>query len=109
MSVADLGAPIRAFPPWLQTWPRRYAFALLAVTAATVVRFLLGLGFGLLPPFVVFFPTIILVALLAGFWPAILAILLSAASAAAFFWTPLNLFGINRLRDIVSLGLFCGI
>lgn len=106
MSSANPREPIGTFAPWLRTSPRRYGFALLAVLVATLARYGLGLALGLLPPFVLFFPTIIVVALLAGFGPGIFATLLSAASVGYFFWAPLNLYGVSRVRDIIGLGLF---
>ena len=106
MSIADPRAHISTFQHWLRPWPRRYAFSLLAVLAATIIRYALGLVLGLLPPFALFFSTIILVTLFAGFGPGVFATLLSVASVAFFFWAPLNVFGTSRVRDIVGLGLF---
>ena len=109
MSTADPWERLKSsfsYSHWLRSWPRRYGFALLVVVAATLARFAIGAAFGLFPPFVLFFPAIILVALLAGFGPGVFATLLSAVSVACFFWTALNVFGTNRLRDIVGLGLF---
>ena len=109
MSSADRGESIGTTPRWLLSWPRRYGFALLMVAAATLVRYGLGIGLGLFPPFVLFFSTIIIVALLAGFGPGVFATLLSTASVAVFFWSALNAFGTNRVRDIVALAVFSAI
>src|SRR5215467_9067434 len=110
MRYADPRDPIGISVYWLRTWPRRYGFALLVVTAATLVRYGLGVMLGLLPPFVLLFPAaIIMVALLAGFWPAIFATLASTASIAFIFAGPLNLFGESRPRYIFGLIFFAGI
>ena len=65
MSSADLREPIAASARWLRSRPRRYGFAIVLVAVATLVRYLLGVLFGPIPPFVVFLPAIILAALLA--------------------------------------------
>ena len=106
MSSADRRETIGAFPYWLHTWPRRYGFALVAVAAATLLRYAVGVALGLFPPFILYVPAILLVALLAGFGPGTFATLLSTASVAYFFWSALNLFGTNRVGDIVGLGVF---
>jgi len=109
MSSADRRETIGAFPYWLHTWPRRYGFALVAVAAATLLRYAVGVALGLFPPFILYVPAILLVALLAGFGPGTFATLLSAASVAYFFWSALNFFGTNRVGDIVGLGVFTGL
>src|SRR5438046_2527181 len=109
MTFADRAKRIIASARWLHRWPGRYGAAFLAVVVATLVRYALGAALGLLPPFVLFLPTITLVAFLAGFGPGIFATLLSSTSVALFFWAPLNVYGINRTNDIVGLALFSGI
>src|SRR5579859_6296548 len=106
MSFADRLGAIGTSAIWLRTWPRRYGFALLAVAVATLLRYALDVAFGQFPPFVMFFPAIILVAVLAGFAPGILATILSSASVALFFWPSLNMFGPGRARETVGLLLF---
>ena len=109
MSFADRTGPIGTTPNWLSTPLLRYGFAAAAVGVATIVRFGLVFVLGFLPPFALFFLTIIVVALLAGFGPGIFATLLSAVSIAYFFWGSLSVFGTNRVRDIVGLVVFLGI
>jgi len=109
MSFADLWERLGSSyysAHWLHTWPRRYGFALLIVAAATLVRFGIGAVLGVFPPFVLFLSAIILVALMAGFGPGVFATFLSAASVACFFWAALNVFGTNRISDIIALVLF---
>jgi len=109
MSSADQKWAILRAANGLRTWAQRYAFAVIVVAVATLIRFAISAGLGSFPPFVIFVPAIIVVALLAGFGPGVLATLLSAVSVAAFFWTSLIVFGPSRLREIVGLIFFCGI
>ncbi len=109
MSFADRREPFQTAQHWLRSRARRYEFAVVAVALATVARYGLGVAVGFLPPFVLFFFAIILVALLAGFGPAVLATLLSATSVAFFFWQSLRVFGGGRVRDIVGLAVFTAI
>ncbi len=109
MSLADRTGPIGTTPNWLCTPARRYGFAIAAVAAATLVRFSLVIVLGSLPPFALFFLTIIVVALLGGFGPGVFATVLSAASIAYFFWGSLSVFGTSRGRDIVGLVVFSAI
>lgn len=109
MSSADRRGAIAVSAMWLQSWPRRYGFALFVVAVATLVRHGLNVTLGPLPPFVVFLPAVIVTSVLAGFGPGVFASLLSAGAVAAFFWESLIAFGPNRLRETVGLICFCGI
>lgn len=107
MSFADRWGPIEASVSWLNSWPRRYGFALIAVVAATLVRYAFVVVLGVLPPFVLVFPAaIIVVALLAGFRPGIFATLLSTLSIALFFGESLNLFRVHNVSGFIGLGIF---
>jgi formate hydrogenlyase transcriptional activator len=106
MSSADRREAIGTSVNWLSTWPRRYGFALVALTFVTLARIGLGIALGFTPPFILFYPTILLIALLAGFGPALFATLLAAASAAFLFLVPLNPRVFDHPRDIVALAIF---
>ena len=106
MSFADRLGAIGTSANWLRTWPRRYGFAVLTAVVATLLRYALNVAFGQFPPFVMFFPAVLLAAVLAGFGPGILATILSSASVALFFWPSLNMFGPGRARETVGLLLF---
>ena len=106
MSSADRRETIATFVYWLHTWPRRYGFALIAVTGTTLVRYGLDVAVGFTQPFILFYPTIMLIALLCGLGPGLFATLLSAAIATYFFLEPLNSFAVRNARDIVGLVLF---
>ena len=106
MSFADRREAIRRSMYLLHAWPRRYGFALMAVAVATLVRYGLGVAFGFNQPFILFYPTLMLIALLCGFGPGLFATLFSAVIAEYFFLEPLNSFAIRNLRDIIGLMLF---
>src|SRR5579872_2062541 len=106
MSLADRRERVVTSAHWLRTWPRRYGFALLAVIIAALVRYGLDVALGISHPFFLFYPTIMLIALLEGFGPALFATLLSTAFAEYFLLEPLNSFAIRNPRDIVGLVSF---
>jgi PAS domain S-box-containing protein len=85
MSFADRKGTIGASAYWLHTWPQRYGFALIAVAAATLLRYPLGKLLGANLPFLLFFPAIWLVAWMAGRGPGVLAVFLSGAAASYLF------------------------
>ena len=70
--------------PWLRI-VRRYGLAFLLVTLALLVRQGLESQFGPMPPFIVFYPAILVSAVFAGRGPGILATLLSVLTAAWYF------------------------
>ena len=90
----------------MRTWPRRYGFALVALTLASLVGYGLGVTLGFTQPFILLYPTILLIALLSGLGPALLATLLSAMIAEYFLVAPLNSFAVSRPGDVVRLVLF---
>ncbi len=106
MSSADQWETTATSAYWLHTWPRKYGVALVAVTAAAFVRYRLDVALGFTQPFIFFYPTIMLIALLAGFGPGVFATLFSAGIAEYFFIEPLNSFAVKNLRDVVGLSLF---
>jgi signal transduction histidine kinase/CheY-like chemotaxis protein/putative methionine-R-sulfoxide reductase with GAF domain len=84
----------------------RYALAIVVVAASLLLRYALVRGLGLtMPPFITFFPAIIIVAVLAGLWPGLLATALAALAADYFILPPFG-FGIVDISDIVALILF---
>ena len=106
MSSADRGEAVARSARWLQGWPQLYGFALISVSAATLLRYALDVALGFTQPFILFYPTITLIALLSGFGPAFFATLLSAAMADYFLMEPLNAFAGKSARDLVGLSLF---
>ncbi len=106
MSSADQRKPVGASAYWLYSWPRRYGFALVVIILAALVRYGLDVEFGFIQPFILFYPLIMLIALLGGFGVAVFATFFSAGLAGYFFMEPLNSFTISNRRDIVGLALF---
>ena len=109
MNSADLPGVIGRFADCFRTWPRRYGLSALVVLLATSIRYALQILVGPLPPFIVFVPAILLVSLLAGWGPGIIATVLSSASIALLFRASLIVFGANPWREMTGLVLFCGV
>jgi PAS domain S-box-containing protein len=81
--------------------------AVAAVAASVLLRYLLVQGLGMeMPAFITFYPAIVLVALLAGFWPGIFATALSVLSWNYLFLAPIGHSVVDRASDFVALSLF---
>ena len=92
-------------------WPRtvaRYAFAVMIVALATGLRLWLEKVFGPMPLFVTFYPGVLLVTVIVGGGPGIVATLLSAAVADYWFIEPFRSFSILRTNDAIAMGIFAG-
>jgi PAS domain S-box-containing protein len=103
MKFADQAGAIGKSAAWLHTGPRRYGFAVLVAVATTLAHYGLDRVLGPFPHFVMFFPGILVVALLAGFGPGLLTTILSTASVALMFWNSLSILGNSESREIVGL------
>jgi PAS domain S-box-containing protein len=90
MSAAVLRDFFGALEGQLHTRLRRYGFALLAVAAATGLRYALKDVLGANAPFALFYPAIWLVAREAGLEPAAFTIVLSAMSVKYLFFAHTN-------------------
>ena len=107
MSSADRGTPVFASGTrWMRGWPVRYGFALLAVAAAAILQ--IGMPrFGISHlPFVVYFPAVVLVAMLAGFWPAVVATVLATVAGAYSLLSQANSTSVSAPENIVKPALF---
>ena len=82
-----------------------YGIAVTAVALATLVRWIIGgqVVEGL--PFITYYPAIIIATLAGGFWPGVLATVLSSATALYLFLPPWFSPDLNQ-REAVSLLLF---
>jgi PAS domain S-box-containing protein len=82
-----------------------YSIAVTAVALATLVRWIVGgqVIEGL--PFITYYPAIIIATLFGGFWPGLLATVLSSATALYLFLPPVFSLDFNQ-REAVSLVLF---
>ena len=88
---------------------RRYSLSLGAVPLAFLVyQALDGLVVGELPPFITFYPAVMIVALLAGLGPGLAATVLASLCADYWILAPVRDFAIASPRDAVSLVLFTG-
>ena len=84
---------------------RNYAVAVLAVMAATAVKFLAG-GFLADQPFVPFFLATLVVVVFVGSGPGALATLLSVISAKYFFLAPIGSFEIHDPGSLARTAIF---
>jgi PAS domain S-box-containing protein len=85
----------------------RFVLAVVVVIAAFLLRQTLVLRFHLeLPPFITFYPAVMVVSLLCGFLPGLLATALSSIFAAFWVLPPLRQFKIANTSDAVAVALF---
>jgi PAS domain S-box-containing protein len=82
-----------------------HGIAVAIIALATVLRWLVGGGVVEDLPFITYYPAIIVATFAGGFWPGILAIILSSAAALYFFLPPLFSLDFNH-REAASLLLF---
>ena len=88
MSSADQPGAVFAFAGWMRTWPRRYGFVLVAVSAAITAQRGLEFSIGFPHSFLLFYPTILIVSLVAGFAPGLMATLFCTAAAEYLYLQP---------------------
>ena len=90
-------------------WLARYTLALIAVVAAFSLRQgLVRLIGAELPPYITFYPTVMLVALAAGFGPGLLATVTAALLTDYRLLPPIGAFGIDSIADLLGISLFIG-
>jgi formate hydrogenlyase transcriptional activator len=75
------------------------------IAIAVAARYLLGIDIGLTPPFLMFYPAIVLISLIAGLWPAVAATFMSAVIVDLLFLDPSG--RPNRVQDFVAMTVFC--
>jgi PAS domain S-box-containing protein len=84
-----------------------YGVSVAAVGGAFLVRHVLSLAIGPgLPPFILFYPTVMIVALLAGMGPGWAAGVLASLVTWYAIMPPQGSFHLSRLSDVFSLALF---
>ncbi len=91
---------------FFHTWPLRYGFAVILVAVATWLCQLMRESLGNPPLYLLFYPASIIAASLFGLGPGLVATLLSAASAAYFFLSPVGQFKIVNTNDAVGMAVF---
>ncbi len=89
----------------------RYAFALVAVGAAFFLHAALShlVGPPELPTYIIFYPAVMLVALVAGIGPGLLATVTAALVTDYWLLPPVGQFRIDSLSDVAGLVLFSGV
>jgi PAS domain S-box-containing protein len=93
--------------PKIDTPALRIAYAIIAVAAAFLLRQILVVHFALaLPPFITFYPVVMVVALLAGFRVGLLATLLSALLADFWIFPPVGRLPIASVPKFISVAVF---
>ncbi len=95
----------QGYGEWMRPWPLRYGLALVTVAAATWLRYVLEKSFGDIPTFVIFYAAVMLVAVVSGFWPGILATILTVISVDYFFISPKQI-AFWRPGEALTFGLF---
>jgi PAS domain S-box-containing protein len=104
--------PVLAYPSAAMRASGRwagYTLAIAGVAVAAWLRWRLVADFGQeIPPFITFYPAIILAALLGGTGAGLLATILSAVTVAYFFLEPAGL-EVGRPVDMASLSIFTAV
>jgi formate hydrogenlyase transcriptional activator len=108
MSFADLWESVGKLDSSRpRSWLARYGFAALAIAVATLLEFYLKLRLGPFHwAFILYYPTIVLVAMCAGFGPGLLATSLAATAGGYFFLEPTNSFVVRTPEDLIGPTLF---
>ena len=108
MGVADRWEAIERSASRLRTRPQRYSWALLAIVAAALLPHGLDVAFGFPYPFILFYPTIMLISLLCGLEPSLLATAASATFGLYHLLAVRGSFAVTRRRDWAGLLVFTG-
>jgi PAS domain S-box-containing protein len=83
-----------------------YSVAVLAPALSLLVRWPLWPVLGDTVPHMTFFPAVMIAAYFGGFWPGLLATILSAVAANYFLTEQLSSFQVKSVNDVVGLILF---
>nr|WP_284259743.1 PAS domain S-box protein [Acidocella aquatica] len=84
----------------------RYVFAVLAILVAVVLQQTLDAHFSPLPPYIMFYPAVIIVAAIANSGPGLFTTLLSSVYAGYFILPPHGSFRIEHTGDIIGMLIF---
>src|SRR5437016_9947324 len=83
-----------------------YAVAVLATALSLLIRWPLWPVLGDAVPHMTFFPAVMIAAYFGGFWPGLLATILSAVAANYFLTEQLSSFHVTSVNDVAALILF---
>jgi len=87
-----------------------YLFALSVIAVAYLLRWTLETRFGVkLPPFMTFYPAVMVVAILCGLWPGLFAVALATFLTDFLIFEPIGSLSLAKTSDAVALALFSGI
>jgi PAS domain S-box-containing protein len=87
----------------------RFGIVAVVVLAAFALRQFMVNYLGLdLPAFITFYPAVMLVAMLAGFWPGLLATVLASLLADYWIFPPIGSFAIAGTSNVVRWAFFAG-
>jgi formate hydrogenlyase transcriptional activator len=106
MKSADRTGIFEASAKWMHNRPQRYGVAFITVALSGLIRYGLGMEIVFLPPFFLFFPGIIVIALLGGLGPGVFATTLSAAVIEFLFLPPTGSLAVAKSSDIAALIFF---
>jgi CHASE3 domain sensor protein/signal transduction histidine kinase len=84
----------------------RYLFALAMAVLAMLLRHWMVSSYGPMYPFITFYPSIMLVAIIAGGGPGILTTFVSVLAADYWYLPPFGEFAIGSPHDAIALGVF---
>lgn len=85
----------------------RFVFAIAVAVGTLLLRHILVRAFALqLPAFILFYPIVILTAILAGFWAGLLVTTIGVLHGSFFLFPPTGRFRVASPSDVVSLILF---
>src|SRR5579884_1013547 len=83
-----------------------YGVAVLATAVSQLIRWPLRPVLGDAVPHMIFFPAVMIAAYFGGFWPGLLATILSALAANYFFDGPVRPIHVAGVNDVPALVLF---
>src|SRR3954465_15719689 len=83
-----------------------YLVAVLAPAVSLLVRWPLWPVLGDAVPHMTFFPAVMIAAYIGGFWPGLMATLVSAVTANYYLTEQLPSFQVRSVNDVVALVLF---
>jgi PAS domain S-box-containing protein len=85
---------------------RRYAFAILCVTLALILKLLLNSVLDRQLPFLLFFSAVVISAWVGGFGAGVIAVLMTVVYTWYFFFPPYQTFVVGQPADIIQLLMF---
>ncbi len=101
--IRKAGTSRRSFKSWFV----RYLAAVIAVGLAFLLRGAILQHYGVLPPFVTFYPAVLIVAILGDIWAGLFATGVAVLVATYWILPPIGQLAISRPADAIALVIFC--